>query len=199
MADAMNGGDKLQAYLAKIAGNVAPSGVGPTVRVGFLEGKIYPDGTPVAYIAAIQEFGATIQRQTGSVTIYRKKSASGKFLRGGRFVKKSKATFTSTHAHGAYTITIPPRPFFRRMIAAKSQEWPAGVATQLKAKDYDGVAALDVVGAAIAGQLVESIKTLTDPPLAASTIRKKKFAKPLIDTGDMWRAVDHEVTTGETT
>jgi hypothetical protein len=199
MADAISGGDKLQAYLAKIAGNVGATTGGPTVRVGFLSGKTYPDGTPVAYIAAIQEFGATIQRQAGSVTIYRKKSASGKFLRGGQFVKKAKANFTSTHAHGSYTITIPPRPFFRRMIAAKSHEWPAGIATQLKAKDYDGPAALDVVGAAIAGQLVESIKTLTDPPLAASTIRRKKFAKPLIDTGDMWRAVGHEVTTGEPT
>lgn len=33
-------------------------GTGEVVKVGFLEGATYPDGTPVALIAAIQNFGA---------------------------------------------------------------------------------------------------------------------------------------------
>jgi hypothetical protein len=192
-SDGFSGGDKLNATLNGIA---ARAGGNPEVRVGFLEGAMYPNGTSVAYVAAINEFGATIQREPGAVTIYRKVKG-GKFLRGGRFVKKAQSNFATDHAHDAYTIHIPPRPFFRNMIAAKSREWPAAIATQLRAKDYDARAALDVVGEAIGGQLQASIKALTSPPNAPSTIQRKGFDDPLIDTGYMWRKVDHEVTTGE--
>lgn len=41
--------------LAGIAAKVSGS---PEVRVGFLEGKTYPNGTSVAMVAAIQEYGA---------------------------------------------------------------------------------------------------------------------------------------------
>lgn len=51
----LSGGDKLEAHLAKLAKKVTS---GASVRVGFLEGATYPDGTPVAAIAAIQNFGA---------------------------------------------------------------------------------------------------------------------------------------------
>ncbi len=51
----LSGGDKLEQKLADIAKRVAKGG---TLRVGFLEDAKYPDGTPVAMIAAIQNFGA---------------------------------------------------------------------------------------------------------------------------------------------
>lgn len=51
----VSGGNKMGAHLAKIAAKV---GKLPQVRIGFLAGATYPDGTPVAMIAAIQEFGA---------------------------------------------------------------------------------------------------------------------------------------------
>lgn len=51
----LSGGDRLEQRLASIAQRVAK---GATLRVGFLEGATYPDGTPVAMIAAIQNFGA---------------------------------------------------------------------------------------------------------------------------------------------
>ena len=189
--DGFSGGDRLTARLAAIGERL---GGGPQVRVGFLEGATYPDGTSVAYVASIQEFGATIRREPGTVTIYRK-IKGGKFLRGGRFVKKAASNFATDHAHGAYTIRIPPRPFFRNMIAAKAREWPAAIAKQLKAQDYDAIRTLDIVGEAIGGQLQASIKALTSPPLAASTIAKKGFDKPLIDHAVMLRSVGHEVTT----
>ena len=192
--DGFSGGDRLNAALDRIIERTRGA---PAVKVGFLSDATYPDGTSVAYIAATQEFGATIQRKAGEVLIYRKISKSGKFLRGGKFVKKAQPNFETKHSHEAYTITIPPRPFFRSMIADKGPTWPAAIAKQLKAHDYDAAATLDVVGTGIGGQLVASIKKLTSPPLAASTVRKKGFAKPLIDTGDMWRAVNHEVVTGE--
>lgn len=51
----IKGGARLESALKKIAKNLSNAS---TVRVGFLEGSDYPDGTPVAMVAAIQNFGA---------------------------------------------------------------------------------------------------------------------------------------------
>lgn len=122
-----------------------------SVKVGFLKGATYPDGTSVPLVAAVNEFGAPSRGQ-------------------------------------------PPRPFFRRMIADKGREWPDAVVRLLKANEYDVDRTLEMAGSAIAGQLRASITTLTDPPLAPSTIARKGSTKPLIDTGHMLNSVDHEVT-----
>lgn len=144
----LKGGDKLEAALSEMAQRVAQPA---TLRVGFLENARYPDGTSVAMIAAINEYGKPP--------------------------------------------TQPPRPFFRRMISAKSGEWPEAIGNLLKANGYDAVKALDLAGSAIAGQLRQSIVDLVSPPLAASTIRRKGFDKPLIHSGHMLQSVDHEVVT----
>lgn len=88
---------------------------------------------------------------------------------------------------------VPPRPFFRNMVAAKSEEWPDGIALQLKLTGYDTSLTLMRTGEAIKGQLQESILDLWEPPLAPSTIRKKGFDKPLIEHGDMLNAVSFDV------
>ena len=143
----VSGGKKLERAMAALSRKVAKPA---TLRVGFLEKATYPNGTPVAIIAAINEFGAPSRGQ-------------------------------------------PPRPFFRNMIAAKSGEWPEAIAGLLKANDLDAAKTLDLAGAAIAGQLRQSIVDLVSPPLAASTIRRKGHSKPLVDTGHMLKSVDHEV------
>lgn len=51
----VKGGDKMEAKLTAIGKKMAGK---PMVRVGFLEGATYPDGTSVAMVGAIQEFGA---------------------------------------------------------------------------------------------------------------------------------------------
>ena len=56
---AVTGGEKLQAALAEIAGNLANAGSGPNVRVGFLESATYPNGQSVATVAAWNEFGTS--------------------------------------------------------------------------------------------------------------------------------------------
>jgi hypothetical protein len=72
-------GDKLVAALRAISEKVSKPA---TLRAGFLENATYPDGTPVATVAAANEFG---------------------------------------------TRRIPARPFFRNMIAAKSDEWAPAI------------------------------------------------------------------------
>jgi len=51
----IKGGEKLEMYLAGLAQRVKKAA---TVKVGFLQGATYPDGTPVAMVAAIQNYGA---------------------------------------------------------------------------------------------------------------------------------------------
>ena len=192
----MTGGDRLISRLQGIADRMQTAGGSPSVKVGFLAGATYPDGTSIAYVAAINEFGATVQREPGETTIYRKVSADGThFLRGGRFVKASQSNFPSTHAHGAYTITIPPRPFFRTMIKERAKTWPAAIEANLKATAYDAAKTLALMGEIIKGQLQQAIQDFRVPGNAPSTIRKKGFDKPLIHTRVMWRSVDFKVST----
>ncbi len=177
----ISGGKKLEDALAEIAKRLDRKA---TLRVGFLENATYPDGTPVAMVAAIQNFGAP--------------------------------------ARG-----IPPRPFFSRMIAEKSPRWADQLAGLLEANDWNVEAALEQMGAGIAGQLQESIVATNAPPLSQITLmlRKMKKAdpdlqvtgatvgeaarrvaagestagvstKPLIESGDLLRAVDYEVEVG---
>lgn len=51
----LKGGEKLQRVLKTM---LAATGKANQLRVGYLEGGRYPDGQPVALIAAIQNFGA---------------------------------------------------------------------------------------------------------------------------------------------
>lgn len=125
----LKGGDKLEKALAKIAAQLA---TGDTVAVGFLENAKYPDGTPVAMVAAIQDFGAPKAR-------------------------------------------IPPRPFFRNMIAAKSSQWPGAIAQQLKVNGYNANRALRTVGEGIRGQLQQSINDTVAPPLSPVTLMLRKM------------------------
>jgi hypothetical protein len=177
MGASIKGGDKLEAKLAEIARLFSNAS---SVRIGFLEKATYPNGTPVAMVAAIQEFGAP----------------------------KAK---------------IPPRPFFRNMIAAKKGEWPGAIAALLKANQYDAKLTLEQTGAAIAGQLRQSIVDILAPPLSPVTLMLRKMfgnnpsairgrdvaearrrvasgesasgvsTKPLVWTGHLLNSVDYEV------
>ena len=172
----VKGGDKLKAYLQSISDKVSS---GAELRVGFLENATYPDGKPVAMIAAIQEFGAP---------------------RAG----------------------IPPRPFFRNMIANNQDSWANGFAEQLRATNYDVKLTFERAGAAIAGQLRQSIVDTNDPALSPITLMIRKMkgegktitraslaeaarrlaagestagvsTKPLVETGHLLNSVDYEV------
>jgi hypothetical protein len=55
----LTGGEKLLNYLRDINRRLAPAAGSPEVRVGFLEGATYPDGTPVPEVAAYNEFGTS--------------------------------------------------------------------------------------------------------------------------------------------
>lgn len=91
------------------------------------------------------------------------------------------------------TVKAPARPFFRNAIAKHSGEWGAQLAAALKASNFSAKTAMGVMGEVIKGQVVQSITDTNTPPLAPSTVKRKGFDKPLIDTGVMQRAVDYVV------
>lgn len=187
-ADGMAGGDKLMAHLDRILERVKSA---QAVRVGFLEGSTYPDGTSIPMVAAVQEFGGSMKIPARTQELNFKVNAN---TGESRFARADKANFAQTVSIPEHIVTVPARPFFRNMIDTKAPGWGGKVAKVLKATDYDAKATLDTMGELIQGQLQGSIRDLTSPPLAASTVRAKGFAKPLIDTGTMLRSVDHEVT-----
>ena len=184
------GGAKLDAYLKTLAERI---GTGKGVEVGFLEDATYPDGTSVAMVAAVNEFGGTVRVPEYETTITRQVNRSGDFAKGGRFVKAGKGNFETTHVVPAHTVTIPARPFMRATIQANKGAWGATMAKLLKAQKYNADAALDQMGEVIEGQIVESILSFSDPPNAASTIATKGSDSPLRDTMQMTRSVSHRV------
>ena len=141
------GGKKLQKLLRE-AGKGGVKGV----KVGFFSTAKYEDGTPVAAVAAWNEFG---------------------------------------------TETIPERPFFRRALAESergvSNILAKGIETEKMVVD-ERFAGL--VGAYVAGQVMESIRTLTSPPNAPETIARKGSTNPLIDSGMMRASVGWSVEEG---
>jgi hypothetical protein len=170
----IRGGDKLQNALARLTANIKRPG---TLRVGFLENATYPSGPRPALRAR-----------------YKKRRAAGaiKGVAGGLPV----AMIAAIQEFGAPRARIPPRPFFRNMIAAKQGEWPKAIAGLLKQTNYDAQKTLRLTGEAIAGQLRQSILDTNSPPLKPATVKKKGFSKTLIDTSHMVRSVDYEVKGG---
>jgi hypothetical protein len=94
---------------------------------------------------------------------------------------------------GAPARKIPPRPYFRNMIADKSPGWGDAIAAVLKANGYDATRTMEQVGAGIKGQLQQSIVDTNAPALSPATVARKGSAKPLVDTGQMLNSVDYKV------
>ena len=54
--------------------------------------------------------------------------------------------------------------------------------------------ALDRVGIYFTGQVQLKIRNLKSPPNAESTIKRKKYSNPLIDTGQLRQSITHQTT-----
>lgn len=89
--------------------------------------------------------------------------------------------------------SAPPRPFFRTMIAKEKPTWGGKVRGLAKLDGYDGKKILALMGEDIQGALIQSINDLTTPPLAAYTIKRKGFSKPLIETSHMVNSTGYRV------
>lgn len=138
---------------------------GSKVEAGWFESDRYggtkkdSTGVPVAKIARINEFGATITR-------------------------------------GKATIIIPSRPFMRGAwlkFRSDRKKIQAKIAKQMIDKKLTGDQAMAQIGLILEGYIVGSIRDGGWQGNADSTIKKKGFDKPLIDTGHMWKTVSSKV------
>ena len=188
----LTGGERLQAYLHEMAAKLDADGTPRMLEVGFMEDATEPDGTSIPALAALNEFGGTVTIPARETTIHRSlNEATGEFRKGGRFVTAAQSNFATTHTVPEYTVTIPPRPFFRTMIASESPHWGDDLGRLLVANGYDTERALDQMGESITGELQQSIRDFTTPANAPSTIASKGFDDPLVHRGNLLRSVTH--------
>lgn len=147
-------------------------------------------------VARVIRAGPGLERKLAEIGAKAKNAARVRvgFLEGATYPDgKSVAMIAAIQDFGAPARGIPPRPFFRNMVAAKKAEWPEAVSNLLVANGYDAEKTLGQVGEGIAGQLRQSIVDTNEPPLKPATIARKKSSKPLVDTGHMLQSVDYDV------
>jgi len=98
--------------------------------------------------------------------------------------------------HAIRTEHIPPRPFFRNMISKRSKRWGKLIAKLLKKYKFNYSQAMAAMGQVVSEELQQSIVNFSSPKNAPSTIARKGFDKPLVDSGNLMRAVNYEVIDG---
>lgn len=165
------------------------------IKAGIQGGKTKDGTADLVTVAAVQEFGAMIFQHPGEVTVYRKVKKDGSFANNGRFAKKSKANFSSTHRSMGRLIIIPERSFIRATFDEKSDEIGERAESAVTAiiNGADVSKALARTGQYIEGEIKRKIGSGPFTPNSPATIRKKKSSKPLIDTGHMRQSVRYEI------
>lgn len=165
------------------------------VKVGFIDGATYPDGTNVAMVAHVQEYGAIIYQPARTQTLEFKSIRGGEISN--KFAKKGKGAFSKDVNIQAHAFWVPPRSFLRTTISEKSSDWAKSVERGILAGNgVDNV--LEVLGAQIKGDIQEKISTITSPIIKNSTWRARRARgnssdKPLVDTKVMINDVNYEV------
>ncbi len=174
---------------------------GAVAKVGIPAGKNYPDGTSIAYVAAIQEFGCA-DIPAHDVTAKHAKALT--IPRGDDVLLRKSASIPAT--------VIPPRPFLRNTRAAQERAWARNLTDGAKAvvqRRISLTGMLDAVGQAAATDVVETIARRISPPLKPSTVAGRvmrarqanpRFGKrqmpitistPLEDTGALVAHISH--------
>lgn len=174
----IKGGEKLEAELNRIAKSLGQGGV---LKVGFLEGATYPDGTPVALAAALNNFGTrTAPARPFFTNMVTDKSPEWP----GRLEASLKATDYNT--------------------ALSLQHMGAGIAADLQQSIFDtNSPPLSPITVMLRGMksndqdLVVTGKTVGE---AARRVRDGETNygasdKPLVESGHMANSVDYEVQT----
>jgi len=164
---------------------------GLNTQVGWFPGTKYQDGTPVAYVAVIQEYGTVFTHPGGT-----------KYIIG----EDGKAAFVKNNYQGKiagitkpHQIVIPPRSFMRTTITEKKGDWAklskSGAKAVLNGKATPRQV-MEGLGIAASGDIRKKITEINSPALASGTIANKKrklakgkkvgaLTKPLVETSLM--------------
>jgi hypothetical protein len=164
---------------------------GKKVQVGWFETDRYPPkdgssvGKSIAEVARLLEFGGAIQHPGGT-----------QIGADNRFVRTTSSTGHSHKVTQPHVIPIPPRPFMRlaaRKFMSLRKSIQKGIIDRALAGQITADQALERIGLIMEGEVVKSIRDGNWTPNAPSTVRRKGFDKPLIETGLMWQSVSSRV------
>ena len=87
----------------------------------------------------------------------------------------------------------PPRPFMRYTVKSRARKWRKIVQDLLPQYAHDIKKVMEHLGEIAAEDLSDVIRIWTTPPNAPSTIKKKGFNDPLVDSGQMMNSVRWKV------
>lgn len=133
------------------------------------------------------EKGVQRMRGFGKVTVGIHKAQSSKGRKGD---DPNNATLGAIHQFG--TETIPARPWLDRGVLSASEKLTKHAANALKNGELPRRVS-EQLGGIAAGAVQQYVIDLKEPPNAPSTIRQKKSANPLVDTGALVRSISYEV------
>ncbi len=170
------------------------------VQAGWFENTRYDTGTPVAKIAATQNYGAEINNPGGQPYIIDSNTKLAVF------VDKDIPFSENLPRTKPHKIVIPPRPFMDNAKKRIQGQEGQRMIIQEILRVFEGrqtmISATERLGAWMQGIIQEEIKAITAPPLKASTIRqrnnqyksksKNKSTKPLNASGLMFSTVQHK-------
>ena len=145
------------------------------IQAGWFENSRYSKGAPIGGIAAVQNYGAVINQ-----------SRSG----------------------NSWTIVIPPTHFWEAAQEENKVKWRQKFNEAWQSVFLGNTSpdkAMEQIALMIEGDIAKAIAAVDSPPLAQSTIKKRKsrmsnkkttggLTKRLIDTGEMFDAISHKVT-----
>ncbi|ADF29323.1 RNA polymerase [Pseudomonas phage EPa61] len=172
---------------------------GRSVSAGWYSTARYPDkaggsvGIQVARIARLNEYGGTIDHPGGTRYI-RDAIVRGRFV-GVRFVRNDFPG--ETEVTKPHRITIPARPFMRyawNLFSADRAAIQNRIAMRLARGQITPDQALAQIGLALEGYIARSIRTGPWVANSASTVRRKGFNRPLVDTAHMLQSISSRVT-----
>lgn len=159
------------------------SGKKAAVEVGWFENQIYEENTESFY---------SLNSKPNSITMKNPRGTPRKFYKS---EAKPIAQVAIQNEFGVPERNIPPRPFMKRAVDGNIRKWKKMIRDELpQMKKMD----LRIMAIRLAGvvkkDIQRSINELMFPPNAPSTIKRKGFNNPLIDTGTMrdtvtWREV----------
>lgn len=173
----VKGGNAMTAHLNRIAAKI---GKGAVVRVGFLEGRRYPNTE-----------GGADRLLKGLNNLNAGPGAKVRTSMGPHQPKAGLLVALVAYWNNFGTKRSKARPFFSNTIAELAPTLGQRIGTLAKASEFDSKKTLDLVGTAVKDRIVRSIKQwpADNAPL---TVAIKGFNKGLIDQGIMQRSVDFE-------
>lgn len=171
------------------------------ITAGWFENTRYDAETPVAGIAAVQNYGATIQNPGGTPYFI------SELAKRAVFVHKNTPFSLGLPLTGPHTIVIPPRPFMdnakKRITGAEGKKVLFVELYKVFEAKQTMEQAANRLGLWLQSVIQEELRAITSPPLKQSTIRerdskyntksKNQSTKPLNSSGIMFNTVQAQV------